>query len=78
MSIDNNFFDVKFKQTAGLRTKNRVRDNGPTFEMIKMDLVDGIDGASVLLRSESTGWFGWLPVMEVELHKADGNRAGSE
>lgn len=48
--------------TASKRTRNRVKESGPEFELFKNDARSG----EVLLRSRKTGWFGWLPLREIE------------
>lgn len=48
-------------QTASLRTRNRINDNGPDFEFIQNSNRPG----SVLLKSLKTNWFGWLPQNEI-------------
>jgi len=48
-------------QTASLRTRNRINDNGPDFEFIENSNRPG----SVLLKSLKTNWFGWLPQNEI-------------
>jgi hypothetical protein len=47
--------------TASKRTRNRVREGGPEFQyFINTNRID-----SILLRSEKTGWMGWLPLSEI-------------
>ena len=48
-------------QTASLRTRNRVNDNGPEFEFIENQNRPG----SILLKSTKTNWLGWLPKNEI-------------
>jgi hypothetical protein len=48
-------------QTASLRTRNRVNDNGPEFEFIENLNRPG----SILLKSTKTNWLGWLPENEI-------------
>lgn len=50
---------VRAEDSASLRTKNRVRDNGPVFMMEKM-LED-----QILLSSKKTDWVGWIPKNEI-------------
>lgn len=50
---------VRAEGNASLRTKNRVRDNGPVFMMEKM-LED-----QILLSSKKTYWVGWIPKNEI-------------
>lgn len=48
-------------QTASLRTRNRVNDNGPEFQFIENINRPG----SILLKSTKTSWLGWLPENEI-------------
>jgi hypothetical protein len=48
-------------QTASLRTRNRVNDNGPEFQFIENLNRPG----SILLKSTKTNWLGWLPENEI-------------
>jgi hypothetical protein len=48
-------------QTASLRTRNRVNDNGPEFQLIENTNRPG----SILLKSTKTNWLGWLPENEI-------------
>lgn len=63
---------ITAKTWANQRTKNRVKENGPFFAIIREDpnfrfQVEGqIPG--VLLDSKGTGWFGWLPKEQIEIH----------
>ena len=60
--------NLKANNKAKLRTKNRVRDNGPTF-FLEKELTDilNFEGKVLLVRSEKTDWFGWLPSDELEI-----------
>ena len=47
---------------ATARTRRRVKNDGPFFEWF-----DNLNRpGSILLRSPVTGWFGWLPLDEIE------------
>lgn len=47
---------------ASKRTRNRVKEGGPEF-----DFFENINRPGwLLLRSPKTGWFGWLPLEEIE------------
>ena len=48
-------------QTASLRTRNRLNDNGPEFQFIENINRPG----SILLKSTKTNWLGWLPENEI-------------
>jgi hypothetical protein len=52
-------------QTASLRTRNRINDNGPDFEFIENPNRPG----SILLKSLKTNWLGWLPENEIIISK---------
>jgi|694.fasta_scaffold06631_23 hypothetical protein len=52
-------------QTASLRTRNRINDNGPDFESIENPNRPG----SILLKSLKTNWLGWLPENEIIISK---------
>ena len=47
---------------ASKRTRNRVKENGPEFDFFE----NTNRSDSILLRSERTGWMGWLPLDEIE------------
>ena len=51
----------KAGQTASLRTRNRINDNGPQFQFIDNPNRPG----SILLKSLKTNWLGWLPENEI-------------
>ena len=60
---------VELRPTKGAsqRTKNRIRENGPRFN-VRQSPRSVLDlGESVFLDSDKTGWFGWLPLSEVEV-----------
>lgn len=53
--------------TASKRTRVRVREGGPEFQYFaNMNRTDAI-----LLRSEKTGWMGWLPLAEIEWERTE-------
>ena len=62
---------IKAKQSACRRTKNRIREHGHDFVLVRQS------GTEVLLRAISRNasnglggkehWFGWLPITEVEV-----------
>ena len=52
-------------QTASLRTRNRINDNGSDFEFIENSNRPG----SILLKSLKTNWLGWLPENEIIISK---------
>jgi len=53
---------ISATKKACQRTKNRIRENGPSFEFIEER------GGSWLLRAGE--WFGWLPRNEFEIEGA--------
>jgi len=54
-------------QTASKRTRNRVKEGGPEFSLVKRGSPQTFRKDSVLLRSPKTGWFGWLPLDEINM-----------
>lgn len=61
---------IKSNSNATLRTKNRVRENGPSFiwdERIKN--IQTFNGKCVLLKSIKNDWIGWIPVKEIVIVK---------
>jgi len=52
-------------QTASRRTRNRINETGPDFELIENSNRPG----SILLRSLKTNWFGWLPLNQIIIEK---------
>lgn len=67
---------LKFKQSASRRTKNRIREHGPEFLIVREGNMREL-GESLLVMSvaekASNGrgglesWFGWLPFEELEI-----------
>lgn len=57
-------------QAASKRTRSRVKESGPLFTFVKHGSA-GVRSGEVLLRSVSTGWFGWLPLNEITLDDVD-------
>jgi hypothetical protein len=56
---------VEAKKNASQRTKNRVREHGPLFSVIKESKsVRCLSGKSGILL-ESGEWSGWIPLDEV-------------
>jgi hypothetical protein len=58
-------------ETAVKRTKNSVKENGPTFIVVRTPIQLSIfpelghDVTAICLGSTSTRWMGWLPVEEI-------------
>ena len=58
---------IKAAPLASKRTKSRIAERGPWFEIEETRVnIDGI-GTGVLLRQVGGDWFGWLPVDEVDI-----------
>lgn len=60
--------NVRAKDNASKRTKERIKAHGPTFTVLNtssncaaLQFAEGI-----LVKSITTSWFGWLPVSEIE------------
>ena len=51
-------------QTASKRTRNRVREAGPQFLLVKKAHFDRFNTECALVRSPK-GFFGWLPLNEI-------------
>jgi len=57
---------ITAKPSASLRTKNRIREHGPEFTIIRIQQSVGSMGHRPCVLIESTDeWFGWLPLDEV-------------
>ncbi len=55
--------------SASARTKNRLREHGPRFtetKRVQSSRVLG-DCSAILVHSERTEWFGWLPMNEIQI-----------
>lgn len=50
---------------ASKRTRNRVKEAGGAFIYHKNSNRPG----SILLKSQNTGWFGWLPLDEIRIDR---------
>lgn len=58
--------DLSPSEEAGRRTKNRIREHGPTFEILdRKAYLKVLDGPAILVRSRRTKWVGWLIDNEV-------------
>jgi hypothetical protein len=56
-------------RSASARTKNRLRDHGPDFtetKRVQSSRVLG-DCPAILVHSERSEWFGWLPLNEIQI-----------
>jgi len=53
--------------SASQRTKNRIREHGPVFKVRQWSMsVNAMDNRPCALVESSDGWFGWLPLDELE------------
>ena len=52
---------------ASKKTRQRVKQGGPIFEFYS----NTNRADSILVRSEKTGWMGWLPLREIEWSAAN-------
>ena len=65
---------IKWRQASN-HTKNRVRNQGPIFEVLKNPMVPNFDSRKrlhvLLLSSKSNRsgdrWCGWLPICEITM-----------
>ena len=61
------FQTLTAKLNASRRTKNRIKENGPKFELRGVSHPSCMNGRrSMLLSSPSTNWFGWLLCEEIK------------
>ena len=60
---------LKAKPNASQRTKNRILENGPVFEVVDScsEVQQAFNAGGWLLRSENGHWFGWLQRNEFEI-----------
>ena len=59
-------------QKASKRTRNRVKEAGPEFLLIKTAYFDRFKTYSALVRSPK-GFFGWLPLNEIVITNKKGD-----
>lgn len=52
--------------SASKRTKNRLSQHGPLFEEKGVQKTFFADGDWLLVKSEKTGWKGWLLITEIK------------
>lgn len=67
---------LKFKQGATRRTKNRIKEHGPEFLIVREAHIHSL-GSAVLAMSVAErasdgkggkeSWFGWLPFEEIDI-----------
>ena len=62
------------RNNASLRTKNRIKSNGPAFILEKTVMnVLTFEHEAFFLKSETTNWCGWLTLNEVEMEYINEN-----
>ena len=52
-------------QSASLRTRRRIKENGPLFDVRESNIRNSTRNGEVLLFSQSTKWCGWIPENEI-------------
>ena len=66
-NVEGEGMKIKQNTNASQRTKNRLREHGPRFDVVK-PAKNAFDGRKwILLRAVDTDWFGWLPIEEIIL-----------
>lgn len=64
---------TKNHESASGRTRKLLNKHGPIFEFLKFGYEhSGQRQEEILLRSISTGWSGWISVMEIKYEQYDG------
>jgi hypothetical protein len=56
-------------RSASARTKNRLREHGPSFtetKRVQSSRALG-DCPAILVHSDRSEWFGWLPMNEIQI-----------
>lgn len=48
-------------QTASGRTRKKIKQFGPEFEIVEVNITNARWVKQTLFRSTKSGWFGWLP-----------------
>ena len=62
---------LKANTNSSRRTRNRIREHGPSFRTLKSGNCQALgNGLHWLTRSED-GWLGWLPCNEFDWSRAD-------
>ena len=59
--------EIKANHGASTRTKNRIREHGHIFEGAIFGTPKCFDGRKSVLLTAPDGWFGWLPMDEIEV-----------
>ena len=52
-------------QTASGRTRNRIKNHGPVFEVRESTVKNSTRNGEVLLFSQKSKWCGWIPEREI-------------
>ena len=52
-------------QTASNRTRNRIKNHGPLFEVRESNIKNSTRNGEVLLFSQKSKWCGWIPEREI-------------
>jgi hypothetical protein len=63
---------VKLKingQTASGRTRKKIKQFGPDFEIVEVNIRNPRLSNQTLFRSVKSGWFGWLPNNEILIER---------
>jgi len=70
--MNDTMITIKPNATASRRTRNRIREHGPQFEIMRIDFWPNLGGVCWMLGTPlgmATGeraWFGWIPQSECE------------
>lgn len=67
---------VKANKKASVRTKNRLRENGPIFIIITGPIKSNLlknDIESILIRSDKKDYMGWFPISEIIIKEVEEN-----
>ena len=63
----------KNHQTCSGKTRKLLNKNGPIYELLKLGYEhSGHRQYDILVKSISTGWQGWLPILEVSYEQYNG------
>ena len=66
MPVSMKLITIKAAARASSRTRNRLREHGPVFKLVREDEPICFAGVRcVFVRSGE--WFGWLPLNEIEV-----------
>jgi hypothetical protein len=63
----------KNSSSASGKTRKLINKNGPIYELLKLGYQhSGERQYQILVRSISTGWQGWLPLLEITYEQYNG------